>query len=79
MCYRLAQGHPCDCEFLCTLIRALDASQEAERQRKKEDALRATEDREKEAFNMAERAKAALVQAEQQRAEEVRCDYQAAL
>lgn len=61
------------------MIRALDAFQEAERQRKKDDALRATEDREKEAFNMAERAKAALFEAEQQRAEEVRCDHQAAL
>lgn len=49
--------------------------QEAERQRKKEDALKAAEDREKEAFDMAERAKAAMVQAEQQRAEEVRCVY----
>lgn len=50
--------------FICPL-------QEAERQRKKDDADKMLQDREKEAFNMAERAKTKILEAERRREEEV--------
>ena len=49
----------------------LPALQEAERQRKKEEAAKEADSREKAVFDMAERAKAAMLEAERRRAAEV--------
>ena len=59
------------CAVLCRFLVRLFPAQEAERQRKKEEAAKEADSRERAVLDMAERAKAAMLEAERRRAAEV--------